>query len=462
MKVLAIAALTIRDAVRSRVLAAIIVLLLVVIAGVPFAVTGDGTLFGEMRVLLHYTLGLVGLLLGVAALWTACGAVARDIEDQHLLLTAVKPVSRTCIWIGRWLGLVALSAILLALCGGLAFGMVHAKLAGGGVSAAQRREVEERILVGRQRIAARPPPLRDAVAERLARLREQGVVPADVPDREAAAEIRRRLLASAAGTGPGAARRWVFDTPTRGPRGGGAVLRIRPRAPTRDMTPAAGTWTLRSGGREHRIRTDALIEGEHLLELPAAFMDGGALTVDFRNDSPATSRTVLFPVGDSAEVLIDRTGFAANLIRALFVVLCRLAALTALGLTAGCLFSLPVAAFAGTGLVCGLLLSRAFVAAAGAGTHIDPGHHGARGGSGGAAVRMMEAGEAIARPFAAVAASTVRGRVLPRLADGILLPGREVRAAAIVLGLLYPAGFAAVGSFVLRRRELALPGGDWT
>ncbi len=82
----------------------------------------------------------------------------------------------------------------------------------------------------------------------------------------------------------------------------------------------------------------------HTLRLPAN--TAGAervLTVQYTNDHPEPV-TIIFPPG-SIQVLPYAGSFEANLARALVILFFHLAFLGAVGVTAGCLFSMPVAAF---------------------------------------------------------------------------------------------------------------------
>ena len=116
-RVFAIAGLTLRAAFRFRL---VLVLAVTLIGGVillPLIIKDDGTARGFTQILLTYTLTLVTALLGFATLWLACGTLARDLEESQMQMVAVKPIARWQIWIGKWLGILCLNAILLALAG---------------------------------------------------------------------------------------------------------------------------------------------------------------------------------------------------------------------------------------------------------------------------------------------------------------------------------------------------------
>jgi hypothetical protein len=453
MNVLTLAALTLRDALRSRLVPALGMLLLVVVLVVPNTVQGDGTLGGEIRVVLHYTLGLMGLLLGAAVLCMAAGAVSRDIAAHTVDLTVVKPVRKAELWFGRWLGIVCLAAVLLTACGVGVWLTAHRRLGRPGFEPAERDRVRREILTARRRRLPLAPDLEPRVRAELARLRETGALPAGVSAEDAADVLRRRLRAAAAVTRPGAARAWRFTPSRTPPSGQGARVRVRLQAPLRDAGPAFGTWTFTCGEAVHRFER-ALADGTHLLELPPGFVRAGVpLDVRFENGRAPESHTLLFPPGRSCELLVGAGGFAGNLARALLVVWCQAAALAAIGLTAGCFFSFPVAAFSAGSLVLALLLSRYFAFAS------DPAH--AVGHHHGPAPEpswLAEAGEAVAHGIARVAGVVIRPDALEPLADGILIGNREVGVSVLALAVVVPVLCCLPGALALQRRELGLPG----
>src|SRR5215468_6431519 len=123
-RVLAIAKLTWKAAFRFRLFWVMAALLLLCVVGLPILVKDDGTARGFTQILLTYTLSIVTTLLGFSTLWLACGTLARDIEEAQMQVVAVKPVARWQIWLGKWLGIMALNAALLALSGASVYSLL--------------------------------------------------------------------------------------------------------------------------------------------------------------------------------------------------------------------------------------------------------------------------------------------------------------------------------------------------
>src|SRR5512141_449039 len=121
----AIISLTWKAAFRFRLFLVVAVLLLVSVVGLPLLIKDDGTARGFTQILLTYTLSVITALLGLSTLWLSCGTLARDIEECQMQVVATKPIARWQIWLGKWLGIISLNAVLLALSGTSIFALLQ-------------------------------------------------------------------------------------------------------------------------------------------------------------------------------------------------------------------------------------------------------------------------------------------------------------------------------------------------
>src|SRR5438552_17879442 len=124
-RLLAIATLTWKAAFRFRLFWVLSALLLGSVVLLPLLLKDDGTARGFTQILLTYTLSVITTLLGFSSLWLACGTLARDVEECQMQMVAVKPVARWEVWLGKWLGLLMLNAVLLAVTGGGVYGLLQ-------------------------------------------------------------------------------------------------------------------------------------------------------------------------------------------------------------------------------------------------------------------------------------------------------------------------------------------------
>src|SRR5271155_6275270 len=151
-RIIAIAWLTWKAALRFRLFLVIAALLILAVVGLPLIIKDDGTARGFTQIILTYTLSAITALLGLSTLWLSCGTLARDIEECQIQVVATKPIARWQIWIGKWLGIISLDAVLLAISGGCVLGMLQWRAAR--LPAAEQTVLREQGLVARG--SARP------------------------------------------------------------------------------------------------------------------------------------------------------------------------------------------------------------------------------------------------------------------------------------------------------------------
>src|ERR1700733_13961427 len=146
-KIFAICWLTWKAALRFKLFLVIAALLILAVVGLPLVIKDDGTAQGFTQIILTYTLSAITALLGCSTLWLSCGTLARDIEECQIQVVATKPVARWQIWLGKWLGIVLLNALLLAISGGCVFGLLQFRA--GKLPADEQKVLREQVLVSR-------------------------------------------------------------------------------------------------------------------------------------------------------------------------------------------------------------------------------------------------------------------------------------------------------------------------
>src|SRR5579885_1320121 len=350
-KILAIAGLTWKAAFRFRLFLVLAGLLLAAVVVLPLILKSEGTARGFTEILMTYTLSAITGLLGLSTLWLACGTLARDIEECQIQVVVTKPVARWQIWLGKWLGLLALDAALLALSGACVFGLLEWRAAE--LPPAEQKTLREQILVARG--SAKPPNPAgqiDALAEQVLQERLQAhpelAHSVDLP--EVKREIVEQIKAGYQLVPPGYSRTWQVDL---GPekdalRGKPLDLRIKFNSSTyRSSGTFSGIWIIGDPekGRFKQLGAMSLAPDTfHEFQIPPDLFDAnGVLTITFVNAN--RDATLIFPVEDGIEVLYPQGGFAPNFVRGLGIIFCWMALLAALGLAAASFLSFPVAAF---------------------------------------------------------------------------------------------------------------------
>jgi len=218
-----------------------------------------------------------------------------------------------------------------------------------------------------------------------------------------------------------------------------------------------GTWRIgtRDTDEMFSIGPVAMSDGRHLVEFPSSVLNlnDGNVIVEFENGARGDSRTVIFHGDHYLELLVPAGEFAANMIRSLVVIFCYLVVLAALGVTAGILFSFPVATFAAFSLSAIVLIASFFAfsnsLAVSGHHHHDHGDHD----HGPSLVErvgehMLEGLEVVLSPVKGMAP-------LGHLSDGVYIPAWTVMKAVLILGVLCPGVLGLLGGYCMSRRELA-------
>lgn len=443
----AVAGLSIRAAIRSRGVAALLLLLAAGVIGIPQLVAGDGTPASEMQVRLHYTLAFGSSILGLATLWASCAAFGAEIDSRRMELTAIKPVQPLTLWLGRWLGILLLNAMLLL---GIVAG-VRLQL---GLSLAGRFSAADRasLLVSR---ALASPQLPDPEAEArrtLDELRRSNRLPQDI----SAAELFRRLVQESRNRytvlHPGEQASWTFLLPRPVALDGRLWIRMRFDTEAQSLADVRGVCRLRRAGETAwaaEVPVNDLVRNQLEIPVSAAQLAGvRELELAFAYQAAADRAALLIQPRQTLAVLVPQGSFTGNLARVLLAHLAILSALAALGLTLGACFSFPVAAFTATTCLLVVLVT--------AGNMQDYPLDASAGGE--QRSRMDRASLAISRGVDTVTRPLLQPEPLAHAVAGERVPAGDLWRMLFWGGLACPLALALIAALALRRRELARQG----
>lgn len=452
-KIYAIAVITVRNAIRSRVVASLLVMLALVIVGLPLTVKSDGTISGQVQVILTYALSGVGILLSIATIWAACAAVSQEIAERQIHLVVTKPVSRTQVWIGKWLGLVAMNFLLIAISGAAVYGSLKWRTSRAILTEAGEKELREEVLVARHVVE---PDLVNVDAQARALLKERldaGVLPETLAEEDALELIRQGLLAQIYSAAQGGRVSWSFEVPRDTQMDRPLQIRFKLSSSAVVAETVPGRWIAGPAEFEEvfTYREDSTPVGFHTFAVPGeAVSDDGRLVITYVNASERPV-TVLFPPTDGMRLLTHAGGFEMNLVRALLIQFFHLAFLTALGVTAGSMFSMPVAALFSvysmvlirvTPYIHDMAIRRTFFASQGE-------------------QQAPSAFDLVTRWFFQLMdfllSPLQTASPLDMLGVGELVSWGWVASVFLVKVVLYGTAVAAIGAAILNRRELGLP-----
>lgn len=353
---LSITLLTLRAAVRYRLVVVMAILLLVAVAVLPAIIKHDQTAEGFIQIVLTYTLSVATALLGFVTLWLACGTLAREVEDCRIQLVVVKPVSRWQVWLGKWTGLMALNALLLAGAGFVIYALVLWKAHG--LPEPEQEKLQREVLVARDAVTEPEPDLEPLVQNAFQEARERAEVdPADLGilyhQVEEAVKREYQLVR------PDHFRRWKLQFSQRQKeklRNQPLYVRVKFRTPTlvelkEDPNTYQTVWKVGDPDNPNRARAIMKLApgAYHEFKVPPNLInEDGILIVDMENRS--NSPFYIF-LEDPLEVLYDAGGFALNFVRGVGIIFCWLGLLAAIGMCAASFLSFPVAAFLALGVL---------------------------------------------------------------------------------------------------------------
>jgi hypothetical protein len=353
-RVWAVARHMIAESVRQKIALLGILLVVLMLAVLPFVTEGDGlTLTSRVQSFLAYTLGGVGVVLSVVTVFLSCLTISEEISNKRIFMIASKPIPRWQFFFGKWLGIGLLNAGLLLVSFvavlGATWGLskVHTQVVG------DEEQLKFEVLSARHSLTLTPPDFTPEIESRVRRMREEGRfddvgAAAQVNIRE---QIAEELKTSWRSIPPGEARRFEFKGLMVDREGDHFVhLRMKPThsgGMTNVLFPAviqcgdpADTETLTAD-----VRRDFLVERFHNVPIPTwAVNKDGTLYVTIGNLDPVITFT--FEGNDTFELLYDLGTFHWNLFRTLSIIWCRLAFLAAVGLLLSSSLSFPVAAMA--------------------------------------------------------------------------------------------------------------------
>jgi hypothetical protein len=269
-------------------------------------------------------------------------------------MLAVKPIPRWQIWLGKWIGIMSLNAVLLAISGGCVFFLLQWRAAR--LPEDQRAILRNEVLVARG--SARPPNVDKYIDDQTEhtlreRLQKTPLTAGDIP--EVRKQIREQVKAAFQVVPPnmykpykinlGLAKNYLRDQPL--------YMRIKFNAADKSSSGTYyGEWQFGVPKKTPVVRSlpqSYSPDSFHEFEIPPnLFDDEGVLTITFINQNDTA---LLFPLEDGIEVLYREGGFALNFVRGLCIIFCWMALLASLGLAASSFLSFPVAAFVSLGLL---------------------------------------------------------------------------------------------------------------
>jgi len=484
---LGIARTLIDEAVRMKVVLALILGLLLLVPAMPFMLDPNELLKYRIQFFLTWSLSGCTVLLSLMTLLLACGTVCNEISRGHIYLTLTKPIGRGQYLLGKWLGIVLLDLLLIMVVGiGL---YVFSKVL---EMQPERNEqdrlaVETQIFAARETIQAEPPETMDtaAIFEKhleVLRVEDPHRYERDRLSLEDRRGIERAIVAKWHTIPPLGTQRYLFsDVYPDKPSSQWVQLRLKPVSSISppDSRVRLALWL---NGRPYPLDPDT---GRHrpivvtnnkyyTVDLPVSAIDqSGKLVVRIDNVNLGNPRatfpsSISFAPGRGLEMLYQVGRFEPNLVRALLLVWLRLGFVAMLGLAVGSVLDFPVACLLGV-LV--------YITAGAHGYLVESMQYYVQIPTGGLSwwdklmwlpgefFRRLIAGELwgaikvvirlVGNGFVLMVPSLSDYNPAPLIADGRLVRYQTLASATLWVGAVWTSLCALIGWLLLRRRELA-------
>lgn len=155
--ILGVARTMIEEALRIRIAVVIIVAYLVVLALLPLALGSEDRVTYMVQRFLVYALFVASALLGVLTVLLGAYSVSLELSSRQAHMTLTKPLARWQYLLGKWLGIVMLNAVLVAVAGVAIYGFTLGIARNPALNDFDRYAVDREVLTAR--LAMSPSPV---------------------------------------------------------------------------------------------------------------------------------------------------------------------------------------------------------------------------------------------------------------------------------------------------------------
>ena len=346
-KLWAVARVTIAQGIRMKVALVIVFFLLAVVPALPFLLRTDGTQLGQVRIVVTYSLYLAMFLLSILTLLVSTTSISKEIEQKQIFVLDPKPLGRWQIFVGKWIGIMTLNAILIALLGIAAYILMMA-LSRPGDNEKEFEDLRNNFLISRENVTPDlPQDLGRLVDAEYESRREQQLLPED----RAEIWVKQKLVPIVArrlnSVEPLTYKMWTFSgLPTNLPPDTKIQFRFMHNVTSRNQPDDGilGQWQLGDpNGVNYEFKQVSPYDGYHTVEVPAdAIAPDGTMAAAYTN-LRASQPLVIFPFEDGIRISYPVGSLEANYLKALLVIFLMLGMLALVGLVCGALLSFPVA-----------------------------------------------------------------------------------------------------------------------
>ena len=477
--IFAVARNMIAEGVRMKIAVVFIVMLMVIVPLLPVIMHGDGTLKGRVQTFLAYSLGAASALLCLLTVFLSCASIAGEIKGRQILLAATKPVARWRFLVGKWLGIIALDAMLLGGTALVVYGMVAYLKTTSWVNEADHQALQYEVLTARASAKPVEPDYNAMVGQALVKLRKEGRLPDDAltatdeltpRGQKIARQILQEQTSRFWSCPPRAAKTFRFEN-INVSQAEASFIHIRYKANVTRYPPdeiLRHWWEVGDPGKQdaridesYLIGRNDVVARYHIIPVPAdAVAPDGTLSVTFVNRDPrnplapektwATQVNFTEDIG-KLEVLYEVGSFEANLVRSLLMLMTQLMVLAAFGVLASSFLSFPVACLVTMLVFLTAICANFLTASLGSLTMSMP----AIAEMGDVALRFAVYLKPITTLFVKAVPPLSDYNPIEALVDGRVVSWQWLGRSVLRLGCVHSLASLVLAMWIFRRRELA-------
>ena len=349
----AVALNTIKQALRMKIAAVFIVLLVVLLPVMGVSMTGDGTIKGRLQTFISYGFSLTSLLLCLLTIITSVYSVTNDIKQMQIYTVITKPIRRFQFLLGKFLGVLLLNVVLLAMFSAVIYTIVIFTPSYFKADNAEIARLNNEFFTARTTVKPAEEDVSKEVQKEYDKLKKDGQLPPEILASKSANDKymawltnQKKLEKRAAAVGHEII--WKFsDVRASEPN---QSLFVRFKYDVSVNPPDSQVYGRWFAGDDRQLPYDVYafdrkdtIRTFYEIEVPGdAVAKDGYLAVGFLN-VPLNNTVVIFPPGDGLELLYKTGTFNGNFFRSVLLLLCRLIFLACLGILASTFLSFPVA-----------------------------------------------------------------------------------------------------------------------
>lgn len=449
---LSVARTLLDEAIRMRLALAFIGLLILILAVLPAMESPETPLHYRVQTFLSLGLGATATLLSLMTIFLSCIGLSGEIQDQRIFTVMTKPMGRGAYLFGKWLGIMLLDGLLLAVAGASLFSYAFQMAREPGIDRADAQAVWSEVLTARASVQPRPAaPFEAKAREKLAQLiQERSPLLQQYGEDKLFDEMVKDEEKQWRSIEPRGRATFVFE----GLHEAKALEKpVQIRFTLNTLPPPPDNLLILGMQVKGRTAAVEMRVGEYTsVTLSPEAIDGqGRIELMLINENPRNPKssfaaTITIPPVDGLEALYERGGFALNFARATAILWIKLGFLAMFGLGAGALLSFHVAALLTLGI---------YTLASASGFLID-------------ALKYFGDNEKSEALKAATSSVRWTGMLLaellgpysryapgPKVVDGRLVPWSDVLGCAGWIGLVWTGLAAAAGWLIFRLRELA-------